>query len=225
MSGRPAGARRRSRRPCRGLLPNVPEAAAAFLACASIGAIWTACSPRVRARQRCRPLRPGGAEGALLRRRLPLRRTRRPPRRGRRRAASRAPCSARRSCCPTSSRARPAPGALTWTEFLCPQPLVFEQLPFDAPAVGSYYSSGTTGLPEGDRPRSGRDSPRAPRTAAFPCRRASLRPAVLVHDHRLDDVEPTSSEGSSLTRRSCCSTAARPPRTARRCGSSLRRRE
>ena len=42
---------------------------------------------------------------------------------------------------------------------------------------------------EGDRARPGRDPARAPEDAAPPRRRARRRPAVLVHDDRLDDVE------------------------------------
>ena len=49
---------------------------------------------------------------------------------------------------------------------------------------------------EGDRPRAGRDPARAPQEAAPAPRRARRRPGVLVHHHRLDDVE--------LPRRPCC---------------------
>ena len=49
-AGRPRGlgaprARRCARRPGRGLSPNIPETLVAFLATASIGAIWSSCSP------------------------------------------------------------------------------------------------------------------------------------------------------------------------------------
>jgi hypothetical protein len=64
---RPAGARRRARRPRRGLPPDVPEAVA--FACASIGATWSSRS-RLRRAQRDRPARPDRAEGAARRRRL-----------------------------------------------------------------------------------------------------------------------------------------------------------
>ena len=48
--GGPARSRRRRGRPRRAYLPNIPEAVAAFLACASIGAIWSSCSPDFGAR-------------------------------------------------------------------------------------------------------------------------------------------------------------------------------
>ena len=42
---------------------------------------------------------------------------------------------------------------------------------------------------EGDRPRPGRHPARAPEGAPLSHRRAARRPALLVHDHGLDDVE------------------------------------
>ena len=70
-----------------------------------------------------------------------------------------------------------------------PAELRFAQLPFDHP-LWVLHSSGTTGPAEGDRPRPGRDPARAPEDAPPPLRRAARRPALLVHDDRLDDVEP-----------------------------------
>ena len=62
-------------------LPNIPETLVAFLATASLGAIWATCAPEFGAAQRDRPLRPARAEGAARGRRLRLRRpARRPPR-------------------------------------------------------------------------------------------------------------------------------------------------
>ena len=55
-------------------MPNIPETMAAFLACASIGAVWSSASPDFGARSGGRPLRADRAEGAAGRRRLPLRR-------------------------------------------------------------------------------------------------------------------------------------------------------
>ena len=72
-------------------MPNIPETIAAFLAVASLGAVWSSCSPDFGARTRRRPLRPDRAEGAADRRRLPLRRQGPRPRRADR-AASRARC-------------------------------------------------------------------------------------------------------------------------------------
>ena len=62
-------------------MPNIPETIAAFFATASLGAVWSSCSPDFGARSRGRPLRADRAEGAPHRRRLPLRRQGpRPPR-------------------------------------------------------------------------------------------------------------------------------------------------
>ena len=64
-------------------LPNIPETLVAFLATASLGAVWATCAPEFGAAQRDRPLRPARAEGAA--RRSPATataRSRRPPRRG-----------------------------------------------------------------------------------------------------------------------------------------------
>ena len=48
------------------MLPNMPEAIAGMLAAASIGAIWSSCSPDFGGRRRARPLRPDRA-GAVHR--------------------------------------------------------------------------------------------------------------------------------------------------------------
>ncbi len=55
-------------------MPNVPETIVAFLATASIGAVWSSCSPDFGIGQRRRPLRPDRAQGPLRSRWLPLRR-------------------------------------------------------------------------------------------------------------------------------------------------------
>ena len=57
-----------------GYLPNMPEAIIAMLATASLGAIWSSCSPDFGVAGRARPLRPDRAQGAVHRRRLPLQR-------------------------------------------------------------------------------------------------------------------------------------------------------
>ena len=134
-------------------LPNVPEAVAAFLACASIGAIWSSCSPDFGARSvidRFAQIEPkvvlavdgyryGGREFdrsavvADLLEALPtvehtvvLGRLERDP----------APAG--------------PPGAIGWSELRSlgeGAQLVFEQLPFAHP-LWVLYSSGTTGLPK-----------------------------------------------------------------------------
>ena len=62
----------------RGYLPNVPETVCAMLATASLGAVWSSCSPEFGAKG-SRPLRPYPAEGAVRGRGLSLQR---PLRRG-----------------------------------------------------------------------------------------------------------------------------------------------
>jgi acetoacetyl-CoA synthetase len=47
-------------------MPNIPETAAPFLACASWGAVWSSCSPDFGARSVDRPLRADRAQGSLL---------------------------------------------------------------------------------------------------------------------------------------------------------------
>ena len=115
-------------------LPNIAEALVAFLATASLGAVWSSCAAGVRRPQRRRPLRPDRAEGAARRRRLPLRRPgHRPRRRGGAdpgRAAdaggdgrARLP-AARRGGAPARS------GALSWAELPAqPGPSTFEAVP------------------------------------------------------------------------------------------------
>ena len=77
-------------------LPNVPETVAAFLACASLGAIWSSCSPDFGARSVDRPLRADRAEGPARGRRLPLRRQGLRPPRGRGAAARGGPVAGAR---------------------------------------------------------------------------------------------------------------------------------
>jgi acetoacetyl-CoA synthetase len=132
-------------------LPNVSEAIAAFLACASIGAIWSSCSPDFGARSvvdRFAQIEPkvlftvdgyryGGRDFdrlevvAGLQREIPgLERTVVLP-----------------YLDPSPDLGR-LERALGWSELLTPGAgLFFEQLPFDHP-LWVLYSSGTTGLPK-----------------------------------------------------------------------------
>ena len=109
-------------------LPNIPETIAAFLACASLGAIWSSAAPEFGARSVDRPLRPDRAEGAARGRRLPLRRQGLRPQRDRRRDRRRDP---RRSSTSSGSATSTARG---WEDgFLGRRPapeLEFERLPF-----------------------------------------------------------------------------------------------
>ena len=175
-------------------LPNIPEAIAAFLACASIGAIWSSCSPDFGARSvidRFAQIEPrvllcvdgyryGGKDfdrrGVLshvLAERADRRAHRRP---GLSRPATRpgwAPGRALLGGPPGSGWRRAAP---LRTAALRPSTLGALQLRHDGPA-------------EGDRARPRRCPARDAEEDAPASRPARRRPVVLVHDHGLDDVE------------------------------------
>jgi acetoacetyl-CoA synthetase len=130
-----------------GYLPNIPQAVAALLATAAVGAVWTSCAPDFGARsvldrfQQVEPVvlftvdgyRYGGKEHdrteivAELRRELPTLR-----------AVIHIPLLG----------TEPPEGALDWSTVTSrDMEPVFEQVPFDHP-LWVLYSSGTTGLPK-----------------------------------------------------------------------------
>ncbi len=130
-------------------LPNVPEAAVALLACASIGAIWSSCAPEFGTRSvvdRFSQVAPT----VLL--------TIDGYRYGERRVDRTDEVAAIRAALPSLAAtvvlpylepdASRIPGAIAWDDaFGAPGDLAFEALPFDHPLY-ILYSSGTTGLPK-----------------------------------------------------------------------------
>jgi acetoacetyl-CoA synthetase len=122
-------------------MPNIPETAAAFLACASIGAVWSSCSPDFGVRSvidRFAQIEPKvllAVDGYTY---------------GGKAIDRSADVAALRAAMPTLKRTFVLPylgSEGNWDELLVPGELTFEQLPFDHP-LWVLYSSGTTGLPK-----------------------------------------------------------------------------
>ena len=137
-------------------LPNTPEAAVAFFACASIGAIWSSCSPDMGASSvldRFRQIDPkvliavdGYRYGGKAFNRLEVVQHMR----------DELPTLQHTVLLPyldsTLDILTALPGALRWQDLLthpaaCAGPIIFEQLPADHP-LWILYSSGTTGMPK-----------------------------------------------------------------------------
>jgi acetoacetyl-CoA synthetase len=133
-------------------LPNVPEAVVAFYACASIGAIWSSCSPDMGTASvldRFRQIEPkvliaadGYRYGGKDFNRLPVIETMR----------ASLPTLQQVVLLPYLDPRAALPGAMPWSALVRhpaahAQPARFEQVSFDHP-LWILYSSGTTGMPK-----------------------------------------------------------------------------
>ena len=195
-------------------LPNIPEALIAFCATASLGAVWSSCSPDFGARSvvdRFAQIEPkvlfavdgyrhGGrdfdrldvvarleAEIPTLEGTVVLPYLEPEPR----------PVAPAR-------RAHLERPARRWR----PRPAHVRAGRVRPPALGALLVRHDR-PPEGDRPGPRRDPARAPEEAQPPRRRARGRPRLLVHDDRLDDVELSRLGAADARPRSSSTTAAR----------------
>ena len=210
-------------------VPNIVEAVVAFHACASLGAVWSSCSPDFGVRSvvdRFAQIEPrillavdgyryggatttGSTSSGRSRRRC--------------RASSGPSSWATSTTEPRSGRLGHATG---WDDFLAEgedEALAFAQVAFDHP-LWVLYSSGTTGLPKAIVHGHGGILLEHLKTLHLHVDLQARGPPLLVHDDRLDDVELRRRRAADATRRSSSTTATPGTPTSACSGTSPRRR-
>ncbi len=202
-----------------GYLPHVPETIVAFLAAASLGAVWVSCPPEFGPRAVVDRL--GQVAPTVL---VAVDGTRW----GERAIDRSAQLAEIRDALPSlratvflpylDPDAATPPGATTWTELLAePGPLEHAPVGVRPPALRAVLL-GHDGPAQADRARARRHPARAPQGRRAAQRRPARRPVLLVLDHRLDHVELRRLRAARRAPPSSASTATRPGRTPTRCG-------
>ncbi len=180
------------------MLPNMPEAIAGMLAAASLGAVWSSCSPDFGERGRARPLRPDRAEAVHRLRRLLVRRQARStsPTRSQAIAAEPADASRRSSSSPISATADAvAAGHAARGDARRLRSAPFAPKPVDLRAAALRPSAlhpllvGHDRRAEMHRALGRRHAAAASQGAPAALRHRGRRPRLLFHHLRLDDVE------------------------------------
>ena len=157
-----------------GYLPNIPEAVIAFLATASIGAIWSACGQDYSAKAALDRL--GQLEPVVLV-------TAEGYRFGGKTHDKREDIEALRAGLPTLKATVLASELTAGDGRLDTVPVDFDH------PLWILYSSGTTGLAEGHHARARRRGARTPESGCTAVGHRSRRHLLLVHQPELDDVE------------------------------------